>query len=248
VSSKNYIGLVVWCFLLIKSKNYILLKDYFQAWTYNDQQIPLQHNDSLYFIACRNAMGFRCILRLVAEMKMLKYPRIENNLLTRYNFYFLWVKIKKINIFYHFPQYESLWIVLCHYDLCWFLVVYVYVKEILSTTIVIFSYPKLLSFSVLAFVPFGRYFTSIHLSLWIRQSPLSSTRWHSLLPKNHMLFIVSKQCACSRRVHIEGHMNRFEFLLSWTIIPIMIVLGLWIVTDSALSLWLVLVFSCLCLC
>jgi hypothetical protein len=27
----------------------------------------------------------------------------------------------------------------------------------------------------------------------------------------HMLFIVSKQCACSRRVHIEGHMNRFEY-------------------------------------
>jgi hypothetical protein len=26
-----------------------------------------------------------------------------------------------------------------------------------------------------------------------------------------MLFIVSKQCACSRRVHIEGHMNRFEY-------------------------------------
>jgi hypothetical protein len=25
------------------------------------------------------------------------------------------------------------------------------------------------------------------------------------------LFIVSKQCACSRRVHIEGHMNRFEY-------------------------------------
>ena len=47
----------------------------------------------------------------------------------------------------------------------------------------------------------------------------------SLLPKNHMLFIVSKQCACSKRVHIEGHMNRFEFLLSWTIIPITIVLG-----------------------
>jgi hypothetical protein len=61
--------------------------------------------------------------------------------------------------------------------------------------IVIFSYPKLLSFSVLtfiewrltpsyapyiypAFVPFERYFTSIHLSLWIRQCPLSSTRWH----------------------------------------------------------------------
>ena len=41
-----------------------------------------------------------------------------------------------------------------------------------------------------------------------------------------MLFIVSKLCACSKRVHIEGHMNRFEFLLSWTIIPITIVLGL----------------------
>jgi hypothetical protein len=26
-----------------------------------------------------------------------------------------------------------------------------------------------------------------------------------------MLFIVSKQCACSRRVHIECHMNRFEY-------------------------------------
>jgi hypothetical protein len=49
---------------------------------------------------------------------------------------------------------------------------------------------------------------------------------HSLLPNNHMLFIVSKQCACSRRVHIGGHMNRFEFLLSLTIIPITIVLGL----------------------
>jgi hypothetical protein len=47
----------------------------------------------------------------------------------------------------------------------------------------------------------------------------------SLLPMNHMLFIVSKQRACSRRVHIEGHMNRFEFLLSWTIIPITIDLG-----------------------
>jgi hypothetical protein len=33
----------------------------------------------------------------------------------------------------------------------------------------------------------------------------------SLFPKNHMLFNVSKQCACSRRVHIEGHINRFEY-------------------------------------
>jgi hypothetical protein len=61
-------------------------------------------------------------------------------------------------------------------------------------------------------------------------NPSKSAFFHaltlSLLPKNHMLFIVSKQCACSRRVHIVGHMNRFEFLLSWTIIPITIVLGL----------------------
>jgi hypothetical protein len=29
---------------------------------------------------------------------------------------------------------------------------------------------------------------------------------------NFMLFIVSKQCACSRRIHIEGHMNRGRFI------------------------------------
>jgi hypothetical protein len=33
-----------------------------------------------------------------------------------------------------------------------------------------------------------------------------------LLPKNHMLFIVSKQCVCSRRVHIEGHMNSCRWM------------------------------------
>jgi hypothetical protein len=38
-------------------------------------------------------------------------------------------KNKKINIFYHFPQYESLRIVLGHYDLCWFLVVYGFDKS-----------------------------------------------------------------------------------------------------------------------
>ena len=42
-------------------------------------------------------------------------------------------------------------------------------------------------------------------------NPSKSAFFHaltlSLLPKNHMLFTVSKQCACSRRVHIEGHMN-----------------------------------------
>jgi hypothetical protein len=37
-----------------------------------------------------------------------------------------------------------------------------------------------------------------------------------LLPKNHMLFIVSKQSACSRRVHIEGHMNRVG--LNWILV------------------------------
>ena len=61
-------------------------------------------------------------------------------------------------------------------------------------------------------------------------NPSKSAFFHvltlSLLPKNHMLFIVSKQCASSRRVHIEGHMNRFGFFLSWTLIPITIVLGL----------------------
>jgi hypothetical protein len=35
-----------------------------------------------------------------------------------------------------------------------------------------------------AFVPFGRYFTSIPLYLWIRQSPLSSTCWQFLCCDN----------------------------------------------------------------
>jgi hypothetical protein len=42
-------------------------------------------------------------------------------------------------------------------------------------------------------------------------NPSKSAFFHvltlSLLPKNNMLFIVSKQCASSRPVHIEGHMN-----------------------------------------
>ena len=42
------------------------------------------------------------------------------------------------------------------------------------------------------------------------------------LPKNHMLFIVSKQCACSRRVHIWIDLN----IVIQTIILITIVLGL----------------------
>jgi hypothetical protein len=70
----------------------------------------------------------------------------------------------------------------------------------------------------------------LHFYSTFSLNPSKSAFFHaltlSLLPKSHMLFIVSKQCTCSRRVHIEGHMNRFEFLLSWTIIPIVIVLGL----------------------
>jgi hypothetical protein len=78
---------------------------------------------------------------------------------------------------------------------------YMLFKGILSTTISICSIWKILHF-----------YSSFSLN------PSKSTFFHaltlSLSPKNHMLFIVSKQCACSRRVHIEGHMNRFEFLLS----------------------------------
>ena len=47
----------------------------------------------------------------------------------------------------------------------------------------------------------------------------------SLLPKNHVLFIVSKQCACSRRVHIEGHIIDLNIVIQ-TIILITIFLGL----------------------
>jgi hypothetical protein len=64
----------------------------------------------------------------------------------------------------------------------------------------------------------------------------------SLLPKHHMLFIVSKQCACSRRVHIEGHMNRFEFLSSRTKILITIVLGIFVKKSYLLQHNSVLIF------
>jgi hypothetical protein len=98
----------------------------------------------------------------------------------------------------------------------------------------------------LEFVPTDSLHISCICSIWkilhfyssFSLNPSKSTFFHaltlSLLPKNHMLFIVSKQCACSRRVHIEGHMNRFEFLLSWTIIPIMIVLDLFFVKKAYL--------------
>ena len=127
-------------------------------------------------------------------------------------------------------------------------------KGKLSTTIVILSYSKLLSFSILTFIkwrlnteslantqrngPTDPLHISCICSIWkilhiyssISLNSSKSAFFHaltlSLLPKSHMLFIVSKQCTCSRQVHIEGHMNIFEFLLSWTIIPITIVLGL----------------------
>ena len=55
----------------------------------------------------------------------------------------------------------------------------------------------------------------LHFYSSLSLNPSKSAFFHgltvSLLPKNHMLFIVSKQCACSRRVHIEGHVNRFEY-------------------------------------
>ena len=90
------------------------------------------------------------------------------------------------------------------------------------------------SLSVVQLIPYISCICSIwkilHFYSSFSLNPSKSAFFHaltlSLLPKNHMLFIVSKQCACSRRVHIEGHMNRFEFLLSWTITPITIALGL----------------------
>ena len=71
-------------------------------------------------------------------------------------------------------------------------------------------------------------------SLNLSKSSLFLELTLSLLPKNHMLFIVSKQCACSRRVHIEGHMHRFEYCHP-TIILITIVLGIFFVKKSYLS-------------
>jgi hypothetical protein len=61
----------------------------------------------------------------------------------------------------------------------------------------------------------GSIWKILHFYSSLSLNPSKSDFFHaltvSLLPKNHMLFIVSKQCACSRRVHIEGHMNRFEY-------------------------------------
>jgi hypothetical protein len=54
-------------------------------------------------------------------------------------------------------------------------------------------------------------------------NPSKSAFFHaltlSLLPKNLMLFIDSKQCAYSRRVYIEGHMNRVGLIgLNWILV------------------------------
>ena len=42
-----------------------------------------------------------------------------------------------------------------------------------------------------------------YFSLNLSKSAFFHALTLSLLPKNHMLFIVSKQCACSRRVHMN---------------------------------------------
>jgi hypothetical protein len=89
------------------------------------------------------------------------------------------------------------------------------------------AYPKLLSFSVLTFIKWRLTpsYAAKETIFWQKRpktiviriivlddnlNPSKSTFFHaltlSLLPKNHMLFIVSKQWACSRRVHIAGHM------------------------------------------
>ena len=50
-------------------------------------------------------------------------------------------------------------------------------------------------------------------SVKVRFLPRVDTFSFSQVPH---VFIVSKQCACSRRVHIEGHMNRVE--LNWILV------------------------------
>jgi hypothetical protein len=56
-----------------------------------------------------------------------------------------------------------------------------------------------------AFVPFGRYFTSIPLYLWIRQSPLSSTSWQ-------FLFCPRTPC-CLLFYHILPVVITYQYLL-----------------------------------
>jgi hypothetical protein len=53
-------------------------------------------------------------------------------------------------------------------------------KTIVIRIIVWMTTVQLIPYIYPAFVLFGRYFTSIPLYLWIRQSPLSSTRWQFL--------------------------------------------------------------------
>jgi hypothetical protein len=74
---------------------------------------------------------------------------------------------------------------------------------------------QLIPYIYSAFVPFGRYFTSIHLSLWIRQSPLSSHALTlSLLPKNHMLFIVSLKYS-NNKMGIKGILSTKIVIFSY---------------------------------
>jgi hypothetical protein len=54
----------------------------------------------------------------------------------------------------------------------------------------------------------------------------------SLLPKNHMLFIASKQCACSRRVRIEGHIDRVGGRTMFGMLKGVMIINLFIETTS----------------
>jgi hypothetical protein len=60
----------------------------------------------------------------------------------------------------------------------------------------------------------------------------------SLLPKNHMLFIVSKQSACSIRVHIEGDMNTAKDTIFWQKIPKTIVIRIIVLDDKNSNLFI----------
>ena len=66
----------------------------------------------------------------------------------------------------------------------------------------------------------------LHFFSSLSLNPSKSAFFHVFTFSFGMLFIVYKQWARYRRVHIEDHMNKFEFLSSRTIITITIVVGL----------------------
>jgi hypothetical protein len=95
------------------------------------------------------------------------------------------------------------------------------------TSLIYYRWPKFFEVFLIFFYFWNFKWLCLHISyicsIWkilhfyssLSLNPSKSAFFHaltvSLLLKSHMLFIVSKQCACSRRVHIEGHMNRFEY-------------------------------------